>query len=167
MCRFKIWPGLVTQQDNRRSVANPSITTVNLYDCRLTLGDVCSSPFSGKLGCSQELLSRVLFVHVLFRESGSCDDLGQDPGTGEELNLGKPRVVDESFRLQSQEDEMSVTARGIPCASIYKLTHSPANILLARYIPIAAITLGLARRNRWSSRVTSIKYLDKVLVCTS
>lgn len=164
MCRFKIWPGLVIQRDNRRSVANPSITIVNLYDCRLTLGDVCSSPFSSKLGCSQELLGRVLFVHVLFREPGSGDDLGQDPGTAEQLDFGEPRVVDESFRLQFQEDETSVIARGVPCNTIYKLTHSPANILLARYIPIAAITLGLARRNRWSSRVTSIKYLDKVLV---
>ena len=80
---------------------HPLIITVNLYDCRLTLGNVCSSPFSSKLGCSQELLGRVLFVHVLFREPGSGDDLGQDPGTAKQLDFGEPRVVDESFRLQS------------------------------------------------------------------
>jgi hypothetical protein len=101
MCRFKIWPGLVIQRDNRRSVTNTSIAVVNPNDSPLTLGDVCSSPFSSKLGCSQELLGCVFFVHVLFREPGSGDDLGQDPGTAEQLDFGETRVVDESFRLKS------------------------------------------------------------------
>ena len=66
---------------------------------RLTLRDVCTGPISSELRCSQKLLGRVLFVNVLLGESGRGDDLGQDPGPREELDLGESRVEDEPFRL--------------------------------------------------------------------
>jgi len=60
---------------------------------------MCPCPFARKLRCSQKLLVCVLSVDVLVSEGRRCDDLGQDPGAGDELDLGESRVENETVRL--------------------------------------------------------------------
>lgn len=113
------------------------------------------------MGKSGLTLVGVLLVHKLLVKVGSHDRLEEEARRDEQLRLGVVGVVDEGFVLLGSDSSALLL---LTPETQQQLTHSPPNILLARYIPIAAIILGFALKKRWSRSVTSMRNLDRVRV---
>ena len=110
----------------------------------------------------EELLRAVLLVDEPLLKVGGRDRREEKRRRGSELSLGVLGVVNEGLGLYSMH-----VSRGAFGVKTGTPTQSPPSILRARYMPTAAIMLGLARRKRWSSSVTSMRNLDSVLVWMS
>lgn len=121
---------------------------------------------STKVGAQegQRTLGRVLLEDELLLKVDRRDGLDEEPGRDDELLFRVVGVVDEGVVLG--ERPMSA-GQGREIQLRWLRTHSPPSILRARYMPMAAILLGFARRKRWSRRVTSMRNLESVRVWMS
>lgn len=117
------------------------------------LSSLLSCPLRSKCGRFEKLFVRVLLVDEQAREVVPVEFLGNILMSSCQLLLGVTRVKDERLVLKTRlvtcvQDNMWKQCAFREDNRKDELTQSPPNIVLALYIPTAAIRLGLTRRKR-------------------